>query len=106
LPGTGFSRDISDGKARVKDGPVAEPQRSCTETAMREILKSNNAVELNFAEVVLKDAGIASVVLDTHMSILDGSMVIIPRRLMVADADEASARTILEEALGSRAEWA
>ncbi|HEY1638053.1 MAG TPA: DUF2007 domain-containing protein [Rhizomicrobium sp.] len=72
---------------------------------MREILKSNNVVELNFAEVVLKDAGIAAVVLDTHMSILDGSMVIIPRRLMVADADEARARAILEDALASRAEW-
>ena len=73
---------------------------------MREVLKSNNAVELNFAEVVLKDAGIGSVVLDTHMSIMDGSMVIIPRRLMVADADEARARAILQEALASRAEWA
>lgn len=72
---------------------------------MREILKSNNVVELNFAEVVLKDAGIASVVLDTHMSILDGSMVIIPRRLMVEDEDEPQARIILEEALASRAEW-
>jgi len=73
---------------------------------MREVLKSNNPVELNFAEVVLKDAGIASVVLDTHMSILDGSMVIIPRRLMVADADEARARALLQEALASPAEWA
>ena len=73
---------------------------------MREILKSNNVVELNFAEVVLKDAGIDSVVLDTHMSILDGSMVIIPRRLMVADADEARARALLEEALTTPAKWA
>jgi hypothetical protein len=73
---------------------------------MREILKSNNVVELNFAEVVLKDAGIPSIVLDTHMSILDGSMVIIPRRLMVEDEDEPRARVILEEALTSRAEWA
>ena len=72
---------------------------------MREILKSNNAVELNFAEVVLRDAGIVSVVLDTHMSILDGSMVIIPRRLMVPDEDEQRARAILEQALSSRAEW-
>ena len=73
---------------------------------MREILKSNNAVELNFAEVVLKDAGIDCVILDTHMSIMDGSMVIIPRRLMVADADEARARAILTEALATPAEWA
>jgi hypothetical protein len=74
---------------------------------MREILKSNNMVELNFAEVVLKDAGIPSVVLDTHASIMDGSMVIVPRRLMVADEDEARARAIVAEALASPpAEWA
>jgi hypothetical protein len=73
---------------------------------MREILKSNNMVELNFAEVVLKDAGIPSVVLDTHASIMDGSMVIVPRRLMVADDDEARARAIVAEALASPAQWA
>ena len=73
---------------------------------MREILKTNNPVELNFAQVVLKDAGIPTVEFDTHASIMDGSMVIIPRRLMVPDEDEARARTILKDALDSRAEWA
>lgn len=73
---------------------------------MREILKSNNPVELNFAEAVLRDAGISCVTLDTHMSIMDGSMVIIPQRLMVADGDETRARALLKDALSSRAEWA
>jgi hypothetical protein len=73
--------------------------------AMREILKSNNVVELNFAEVVLKDAGIPSVVLDSHMSIMDGSMVILPRRLMVSDEDEGRAQAILKDALASHADW-
>jgi len=73
---------------------------------MREVLKSNNAVELNFAEVVLKDARIPSVVFDSHMSIMDGSMVILPRRLMVADEDEVRARAILKDALSSHAQWA
>ena len=73
---------------------------------MREILKTNNAVELNFAEAVLRDAGIDAVEFDTHMSIMDGSMVIIPRRLMVADEDEPRARALLRDALSSRAEWA
>lgn len=72
---------------------------------MREILKSNNVVELNFAEVVPKDAGIPSVVLDSHMSIMDGSMVILPRRLMVSDEDEARAQAILKDALASHATW-
>jgi hypothetical protein len=72
---------------------------------MREILKSNNLVELDFAEVVLRDAGIASVVLDSHMSIMDGSMVILPRRLMVSNADEVRAQAILKDALASHATW-
>ena len=67
---------------------------------MREVLKTNNPVELNFAEVVLKDAGIESVVFDAHMSVLDGSMVILPRRLMVADDEVDRAVTLLREALG------
>ena len=72
---------------------------------MREVLKTNNPVELNFAEVILADAGIETVVFDGHMSVMDGSMVILPRRLMVADADEARAREILTEALGSAPAW-
>jgi hypothetical protein len=73
---------------------------------MREVLKTNNAVELNFAEVVLADAGIATVVFDGHMSVMDGSMVILPRRLMVADEDEVRAREILAEALAGAPPWA
>jgi hypothetical protein len=73
---------------------------------VREVLKTNNPVELNFAEVVLADAGIASFVFDTNMSVLDGSMVILPRRLMVADGDAAAAQAILSEALSAKSEWA
>ena len=63
---------------------------------MREVLKSNNPVELNFAEVLLKDAGIEALVFDDHMSILDGSMVILPRRLMVSDTDLERAQAIIK----------
>jgi hypothetical protein len=66
---------------------------------MREVLKSNNPVELNYAEVLLKDAGIDVLVFDDHMSILDGSMVILPRRLMVADEDLSRAEQILSDGL-------
>lgn len=72
---------------------------------MREILKTNNPVELNFAEVVLADAGIRSVVFDGHMSVMDGSMVILPRRLMVAAADAEKASAILREALADTPLW-
>jgi len=66
---------------------------------MREVLKSNNPVELNYAEVLLKEAGIDVLSFDDHMSVLDGSMVILPRRLMVADADLPRAQAILAEGL-------
>lgn len=68
---------------------------------MREVLKSNNPVDLSYAEAVLKDAGIPSVVFDDHMSVMDGSMVILPRRLMVADEDAEAAKALLKDALKS-----
>ncbi len=72
---------------------------------MREVLKTNNPVELNFAEVVLADAGIKSVVFDGHMSVMDGSMVILPRRLMVADDQAEEALAILRDALAGSPVW-
>lgn len=66
---------------------------------MQEVLRSNNPVDLSYAEAVLKDSGISSVVFDDQMSVMDGSMVILPRRLMVADADAQEARQLLNDAL-------
>ncbi len=69
--------------------------------ALREILKTNNPVELNYAQVVLKDAGIDAVVFDANMSVMDGSMVILPQRLMVANEDETRALALLREAFAA-----
>ncbi len=66
---------------------------------MRDILRTNDPVLLNFAQALLSDAGIDSVVFDDHMSVMDGSLGILPRRLMVGDADVETARTILADAL-------
>ncbi|MBM3489062.1 MAG: DUF2007 domain-containing protein [Alphaproteobacteria bacterium] len=46
---------------------------------------------------MLKDAGIASAVLDAHMSVLEGSIGALPRRLAVADEDLAAARRVLRQ---------
>ena len=71
---------------------------------MRAILKTNDPILLNFAEALLTDAGIESVVFDSHMSIMDGSMGFMPRRLMVADEDFARAALVLKEALPDQAQ--
>ena len=65
---------------------------------MRELLKTNDPVALSYASALLEDAGIMAVILDENMSILEGSLGILPRRLMV-DADLFErARRILSDA--------
>ena len=64
---------------------------------MIELLRTNDLVQLSFLDAVLKDGGIESVVLDQHMSVLEGSAGAIPRRLMVSDEDAEAARRILRE---------
>lgn len=64
---------------------------------MKELLRTNNPVELSFLQALLADAGIESLVLDQHTSILEGSIGAIPRRLVVDDEDFAAARRVLAE---------
>ena len=64
---------------------------------MRAVLKTNNPVLLNFAEVLLKDAGLQTIVFDKEMSVMDGSLGILPRRLMVTDEDFDRAQSILRD---------
>lgn len=66
---------------------------------MKELLRTNDVVLLSFATALLRDAGMEPVVLDTHTSILEGSIGAIPRRLMVSDADCDNARLLLDAAL-------
>ena len=63
---------------------------------MVELLRTNDIVRLSFLGALLADAGIESVVLDTHTSILEGSIGAIPRRLMVVDDDIVAARRVLD----------
>jgi len=66
---------------------------------MRALLKSNDPVVLSFAANVLEQAGIESVVFDSHASIMDGSMIMVPRRLMVLDEDFPTADRLLRQAI-------
>lgn len=59
---------------------------------------SNDPVRLSFLTALLADAGIGSVLLDQHMSAVEGSIGAIPRRLMVAEADYSRAQRVLTEA--------
>ncbi|WP_428484244.1 DUF2007 domain-containing protein [Rhodopila sp.] len=65
---------------------------------MRTIVTSNNPVRLSFLTALLTDAGIETVMLDTHASIAEGSGAAIPRRLVVAEEDFPRACRIFREA--------
>ena len=60
---------------------------------MKELVRTNDAVRLSWLQAVLAEAGIETLVLDSHTSI-----VAIPRRLMVADADHFRASAALRQA--------
>lgn len=54
-------------------------------------------MKLSWLIAVLKGERIEAVALDRHTSVLEGSGVAIPVRLMVDEADEARARRLMEE---------
>ena len=65
---------------------------------MKELIRTNDAVVISFVESLLKDAGINCLVADQNMSVLDGSIGILPRRVMVLEEDMTAARRILADA--------
>ena len=66
---------------------------------MREIVRTNDAVLITAIEALLKGAGIRHMVLDQNMSVLDGSLGMLPRRIVVDDDDYvAKARRLLTDA--------
>lgn len=68
---------------------------------MFEVLRTNDPVLLSYASSVLNDAGIPCFTADDNMSIMDGSLIAIPRRLMVATEDGEEAKKIVEDAIAN-----
>ena len=65
---------------------------------MIELLRTNDVVRLSWLVALLADQGIEAIVLDSHMSIIEGSIGAIPRRLMVGEEQASRARRLLAEA--------
>ena len=71
---------------------------------MRPVLKTNNPVLLSFAQSLLNEAEIDFVVFDENASVMDGSLGILPRRLMVADDDFERGQAVLREGVARQGE--
>ncbi len=65
---------------------------------MRELMRTNDLVLISAVEALLQAAGIGHYVADSHMSVLEGSIGLLPRRLLVVDDEHLRARRLLAEA--------
>lgn len=65
---------------------------------MRELVRTNDSVLVSAVQALLKGAAIPHVVLDQNMSIVEGSLGILPRRVLVDDVHLKAARRLLQEA--------
>ena len=64
---------------------------------LKELLRSNNIVQISFLTNLLKSEEIEVHILDNNMSIIEGSGNAIPRRLMVDDWNFDKAKKLIEE---------
>ncbi len=65
---------------------------------MHDLIRTNDPVLISFVESLMRDAGIGCFVADSAMSVLDGSIGIIPRRILVDGDMAAQARRIIIDA--------
>ena len=65
---------------------------------MEELLRTNDITLIPLARTLLADEGIDSFELDVNMSVLEGSIGILPRRLMVRADEIDAARKVLRDA--------
>ena len=65
---------------------------------MRELIRANDPVLVSAVGALLDGAGIRYLVLDQNMSVIEGSIGILPRRIMVDDDDVAAARQVMHDA--------
>ena len=64
---------------------------------MEVILQTTDISQIPFVEMLLSSKGIQAFVLDRNMSVLEGSINILPIRVMVLSSDSVIAKSILKE---------
>ena len=64
---------------------------------MKELFSTNDITKVVYAETILNSNGIVSFVLDMNTSVLEGSIGILPRRLMVLSVDYERASKLLND---------
>jgi hypothetical protein len=65
---------------------------------VRELVRTNDPVLLSAIEALLEGTGIGCFVADRNMSVLDGSIGVLPRRILVPDDEFTRACRLLQDA--------
>ena len=65
---------------------------------MKELLRTNDPVLLSYVSALLEEAMIDFIVADLNMSVLEGSIGALPRRVLVESERLGQARNVLTEA--------
>lgn len=65
---------------------------------MRELIRANDPVLVSAVVALLEGAGLRPLVLDQNMSVLEGSIGVLQRRIMMIDDEFAQARRLLSDA--------
>ncbi len=64
---------------------------------MKELLRTNDPTVIAFAKALLEGEDIDCFEMDVHMSVLEGSIGVLPRRLMVRESDHFRASAVLKD---------
>ena len=65
---------------------------------MKELLRSNDVILINWLQVLLKNDGIDTVFFDEYTSVIEGSLGAIQRRIMVSGNQYLNAWKLIKEA--------
>ena len=76
-------------------GVLARNREDCR---VKELLRTNDAVLLSYVEALLGEAEIEMIVADRFMSVVEGSLGVLPTRVLVREEDHLTARRLLSEA--------
>lgn len=77
---------------------TGEPPDGGRQQRMDELIRTNDLVLISFVEALLKEAGIGYFLADQNMSVLEGSLGMLQRRILVPSDEFTAARRLLTDA--------
>ncbi len=94
----GKGREAVDTARAVATSGLRRENAGTGECNLRELVRTNDIVLVSAVGALLDGANIHHLVLDQNMSIIEGSLGVLPRRILVHEDDNKQARQLLTDA--------